>query len=127
MALIGSSIYIVNFVFFYAGATLAQNEGPLFDMLKIQPKSHCCHLVNPFSANFPILYRLKTTENPEVFTRYRMGTLVQMGLVFDSVFDRSNYQKNGFVEETSSAMPQTSSLLYRGTSTYECKEMFYLQ
>ena len=46
-----------------------------------------------------------------------MRTLIQMGLVFDSVFDTSNYQKNGFVEEISSAMPRTSSLLYRGTST----------
>ena len=39
--------------------------------------------INPFFANFPILYSLKTTENQRfsgVFREYEMETLARYGL-----------------------------------------------
>ena len=41
-------------------------------------------LLNPFLANVPILYPLKTPENQRfsgVFRWYKMGTLVRIGLI----------------------------------------------
>ena len=42
--------------------------------------------INPFLANVPILYPLKTPENLGAFSGYKMGTLARNGLMsFSSV------------------------------------------
>ena len=41
-------------------------------------------VINPFLANIPILYPLKTSESQRfsgVFKRYKMGTLARIGLI----------------------------------------------
>ena len=45
--------------------------------------------INPFLANAPILYPLKTPENQrfsDVFRGYKLGTLATNGLIQESVF-----------------------------------------
>ena len=44
--------------------------------------------INPFLANVPILYPLKTPENQRfsVFRRYKLGTLATNGLIQEPVF-----------------------------------------
>ena len=38
-------------------------------------------MLNPFYANVPILYSLKTSENSGIFRVYKMGTLAQDELI----------------------------------------------
>ena len=45
--------------------------------------------INPFLANAPILYPLKTPENErfsDVFRGYKLGTLAANGLIQEPVF-----------------------------------------
>ena len=59
-------------------------------------------LVNPFLANVPILYPLKTPENQrfsDVFRGYKMGTLARNGLIIKVtvIGQRFKYQKENSV------------------------------
>ena len=55
-------------------------------------------LINPFLANVPILYSLKTPENQrisDVFKGYKIGTLARYGLIKRRK-KRTNYITNVF-------------------------------
>ena len=74
-----SSVFIVNFEKVDAGRANAVN------LLKVSSNYNKTTLINPFQANIPFLYPLKTSENrsfSDVFRGYRNGKLDWNGFLF---------------------------------------------